>query len=290
LFASFEIFINFIFQNVIIAVPNELPVILEQLKELQQHIQSLETESRKLMDENDNFKRQIEGLIESKVVLIADIEDKIANQNDKITSQNDKIASQNNKIASQNDKITSQNDKIASQNDKITSQNDKIASQNDKIDKTAVSVEEMKNSPKAVVAFRTTCTKNFQMSTSGKTRYNSENPVIWKYSEYNIGSAFDASNGKFTCPHNGIYSFYATSPIVGRYGKIYIYVNGRQKIDSGHNSGHIDANTAIEHASSQSVLQLTKGDTVHIHMKGYFNLANTYCHSTYFQGHLIDLL
>ena len=75
-----------IFQNGIIAVPNQPPEILEQLKELQQHIKRLETDGRKLMDENENFKRQIDGLLTSKVVLYADMEDKIASQNDKIVS------------------------------------------------------------------------------------------------------------------------------------------------------------------------------------------------------------
>ena len=94
-----------IFQNEIIAVPIQSPEIQEQLKELQNHIQRVETESRKLMDENENFKRQIDGLMRFKVKSYADIEDQIANQTDKITSQNDKIDSQNDKIASQNDKI-----------------------------------------------------------------------------------------------------------------------------------------------------------------------------------------
>ena len=42
-----------------------------------------------------------------------------------------------------------------------------------KIDETAVSVEEIKNTPKAVVAFRATCAKNFP---SGTQISKSENP------------------------------------------------------------------------------------------------------------------
>ena len=94
-----------ILQNGIIAGPNQPPEILEQLKELQQHIQRLETDGRKLMDENENLNRKIDGLMTSKVVLYADMEDKIASQNDKIASQADKIASQNEKIAIQAYKI-----------------------------------------------------------------------------------------------------------------------------------------------------------------------------------------
>ena len=41
------------------------------------------------------------------------------------------------------------------------------------IDETAASVEEMKNTPKAVVAFSATCTKNFPNS---QTISKSENP------------------------------------------------------------------------------------------------------------------
>ena len=47
-----------------------------------------------------------------KVVLYADIEDKIASQNEKIASETDKIASQTDKIASQTDKIASLSYKI----------------------------------------------------------------------------------------------------------------------------------------------------------------------------------
>ena len=42
-----------------------------------------------------------------------------------------------------------------------------------KIDETAASVEEMKSTPKAVVAFRATCAKNFPNTDS---KYKNENP------------------------------------------------------------------------------------------------------------------
>ena len=81
-----------IFQNGIVAIPNQPPEILEQIKEFQQRIYRLENDSQKLMDENENFKRQIDGLITSKVVLYAEMEDKISSQNDKIASQNAVVA------------------------------------------------------------------------------------------------------------------------------------------------------------------------------------------------------
>ena len=68
--------------------------------------------------------------------------------------------------------------------------------------------------------------------------------VIWKNIEYNIGYAFDQSTGKFTCPHDGIYSFYATSSIMGQTsGLIEIYVNGSSKVDhflQNHGAGSLD--------------------------------------------------
>ena len=97
--------ISVIFQNGIIAVPSQPPKPLEQYKEQQLHIQRLETAVQKLMDENENFKRQIDDVMESKVALYANIEDIIASQNDKIASQNEKIASRNDKIASLSGKI-----------------------------------------------------------------------------------------------------------------------------------------------------------------------------------------
>ena len=101
-----------ILQNGIIAVSNQPPELLEQYKEQQLHIQKLETAVQKLMDENENLNRKIDGLMTSKVVLYADMEDKIASQNDKIARQNDMIASRTEKIASLSDEIANQADKI----------------------------------------------------------------------------------------------------------------------------------------------------------------------------------
>jgi len=267
-----------ILQNGIIAVPNQPPELLEQYKEQQLHIQRLETAVQKLMDENENLNRKIDGLMTSKVVLYADMEDKIASQNDKIASQADKIASQNEKIAIQAYKIDIMQEKL---NGEFTSKQNELKS---KIDNTAASVAEIKNTPK--VAFRATCAKNFP---NGHQTQYIENPVIWKNIEYNIGSAFNASNGKFTCPHDGIYSFYATSLIYGQiHGDIKIYVNGSQKIYHAHNNH--GGSTEYNHNSPYGVLKLTKGDTVHIYMRGTFFHASSQCYRTYFQGHLIDLL
>ena len=114
--------------------------------------------------------------------------------------------------------------------------------------------------------------------------------AIWKNIEYNIGSAFDASNGKFTCPYDGIYSFYATSAIYNQHdGHIDIYVNGSLKIHHylyNHGAGRYE----YKHVSPQGVFKLRKGDTVHIHMHGTYYYASSEWIRTYFQGHLIDLL
>ena len=114
--------------------------------------------------------------------------------------------------------------------------------------------------------------------------------VIWKNIEYNIGYAFDQSTGKFTCPHDGIYSFYATSSIRGQYyGRIKIYVNGSEKVHHflrNHSAGEWE----FKQVSPNGVFKLSKGDTVHIYMGGIFYLASSECTRTYFQGHLIDLL
>jgi len=263
-----------IFQNGIIAVPNQPPEIPEQYKEQQIHIQRLETAVQKLEDENENFKRQIDGLIKSKIALYADIEDKMASQNDMIASRTETIDIMQEKL-----------------NGEFMSKQNELKS---KIDETAASVEEMKNTPKAVVAFRATCAKNFP--NDHQIRYR-ENSVIWKNIEYNIGSAYDASNGKFTCPYDGIYSFYVTSPQIcadGHFwGEMYISVNGVFKM------GHINRNNnrrsgisgrLYEVGQVYGVVKLSKGDTVQILMEGTFYYAPVRCHETYFQGHLIDLL
>ena len=101
--------------------------------------------------------------------------------------------------------------------------------------------------------------------------------------EYNIGNAFNRNTGKFTCSHDGIYSFYATAHVGGRgSGDIQIYVNGSSKV--------LHYSEGTDNRSPYCVLKLKKGDTVHISMHGKFYRANSECTRTYFQGHLIDLL
>ena len=128
--------------------------------------------------------------------------------------------------------------------------------------------------------------------------------VTWQNVEYNIGNTFSASTGIFTCPLDGIYAFYATSPIQDSQtwiinaderaisiSFIYIYVNGSKKVfhqDVGDRS-----------------FKLKQGDTVHIGMSGYFSDAERgrgnlrcvrnhcvtiTCDETYFHGYLVNLL
>ena len=111
--------------------------------------------------------------------------------------------------------------------------------------------------------------------------------------EYNIGSAFNETSGKFTAPHDGIYSFYATSPIY-QYksqfsNEIYISVNGSSKINHFLRTTGAGQNE-FKHNSPSAVLKLSKSDTVYISMSGRFYYASTECKRTYFQGHLVDLL
>ena len=111
--------------------------------------------------------------------------------------------------------------------------------------------------------------------------------VIWKNLEYNIGNAFDEVKGTFTCPHEGIYSFYATAQVYySQFGNVYIYVNGSSKVQIYVNTDK----SSFDQSSPNGVFKLKKGDTVNIRMNGYFNYANSECFRTYFQGHLIDLL
>ena len=176
-----------------------------------------------------------------------------------------------------------------------------------KIDQISTSVEEIQNTQKgSKIAFRVTCATNFPKT---YTVYKSENPgmngtfylflgksfhrinknsVIWKNVEYNFGNAFNASNGKFTCPYDGIYSFYVTSPTYYQHsGEIEIHVNGSRKVY--HLNRNQDSNE-FHHNSVQGSFKLNQGDTVHIIMYGYFHYAGSECYRTYYEGHLIDLL
>ena len=113
--------------------------------------------------------------------------------------------------------------------------------------------------------------------------------MIWKNIAYNIGNSFDSATGLFTCPQDGIYSFYATSPIRGAAdGNIFIYVNGAAKIH--HYVYNYGGQSELNHNSPYGEFKLSEGDTVHIHMSGTFYYASTSCDRTYFQGHLIEPL
>ena len=102
--------------------------------------------------------------------------------------------------------------------------------------------------------------------------------------EYNVGNAFNKNTGKFTCPHDGIYSFYATAHVGNSraYGDFFIYVNGRSKV--------LHYSSEYDNISPHGVFKLKKGDTVHMRMKGLFYSGHSQCARTYFEGHLIDLL
>ena len=114
--------------------------------------------------------------------------------------------------------------------------------------------------------------------------------MIFKSIDYNIGNAFDASTGIFTCPHNGLYYFYATAPTRGEhYGNVRIYVNRSTKVHH-HVSNHGVQASELNHVSPSGVFKLKKGNTVHIGMEGHFYYASSHCARTYFEGHFVDLL
>ena len=72
-------------------------------------------------------------------------------------------------------------------------------------------------------------------------------------------------------------------------GNISIYVNGSEKVNHYLHNGYSD-HYVSKHLSPQGVFKLSKGDTVHIYMIGWFFYASSKCTRTYFQGHLIDPL
>ena len=114
--------------------------------------------------------------------------------------------------------------------------------------------------------------------------------MIWKDTEYNIGSAFDESTGVFTCPYDGIYSFYASSAMRGKYsGNVSIYVNESEHIrDFIHNLD--EGKYHFHYSRPNGLFKLQKGDTVHINMSGTFLKASSEFKRTYFQGYLVYLL
>ena len=121
-------------------------------------------------------------------------------------------------------------------------------------------------------------------------RYSNSYLVIWKTVDYNIGSAFNASTGTFTCPYDGVYSFYATSGIFGQHdGSINININGKQKVHI-YLRNHGGYKYEYKQISPNAIFKLEKGDTVQLQMWGYFHHASTHWYRTYFQGYLIDLL
>ena len=108
--------------------------------------------------------------------------------------------------------------------------------------------------------------------------------VIWKTVEYNIGSGFDSTTGKFTAPVDGIYFFHARGRAFfdgDRASYIRYHVNGSQRtfVNSRHNDGYDTITTDAQ-------FKLKKGDTVNIYFGGLFYNPSHY-HNTSFEGHLI---
>ena len=112
--------------------------------------------------------------------------------------------------------------------------------------------------------------------------------VIWKNVEYNIGNAFNAETGVFTSPYDGIYSFHATSSMIGQVeGHISIRADGSTNVQNyfRNNGDH-----EYKHINPHGQFRLKKGARVYVGMAGTFYRPSSICHRTYFQGHLIDLL
>jgi len=261
--------IIFFVQSEIIGTPVNATEMLEKIRQLENQNQKqneiFKNQVRVLLDENENFRRQIDGLIVAKVELFASLEDKIA-----------QIEQQVRAFSDENENLKGEIDQQISQLDEKFNRFHNIQSsmQSD--------IAIIKNRQKPVIAFRATCAKHF----SDGRGYNHEYPVIWKNTEYNIGNAFNPSTGTFTCPNDGIYSFYATSPVEQYSGRISMYINGSEEVR------HYLQNNADEykHTSPHAVFKLKRGDTVQISMTGHFTNPNTWCWRTYIQGHLIDLV
>ena len=93
----------------------------------------------------------------------------------------------------------------------------------------------------------------------------------------------------FTCPYDGIYSFYANAAVRGKtHGNVSIYFNGSEKIRAFARNDNGDM--YFMNNSPNGLFKLTKGDTVHIHMSGTFVKADIEYKRTFFQGHLVYLL
>lgn len=124
---------------------------------------------------------------------------------------------------------------------------------------------------------------------SNKTKLCS---VIWKDTEFNIGSAYDESTGVFTCPYDGIYSFYANGSLRGgntAYAVVSIYLNGSEKIRAFVRNDD-DGKYSSQNSSPNGLFRLKKGDRVQIGMEGNLNEASGQYKKTYFHGHLVYLL
>ena len=109
--------------------------------------------------------------------------------------------------------------------------------------------------------------------------------VIWKTVEYNIGSGFDSTNGKFTAPVNGVYFFHSRGRAffsdAARTSYIRYHVNGTQMTFAS-----IKHDNAWDTISTDAQFKLKKGDTVNIYFGGFFYNPSHH-HNTYFEGHLI---
>ena len=110
--------------------------------------------------------------------------------------------------------------------------------------------------------------------------------LIWNATKFNIGSHFDTSTYKFTCPVAGIYYFHCWTYSGTNTNYIYLLLNDAEKQTS------LNANDASETNHMTAIVQCSASDVVHTgYLGGSDVTTNVYSNNSEqwsgFEGYLI---
>ena len=129
-------------------------------------------------------------------------------------------------------------------------------------------------------------------SSSGWRNYSAHGgaaDMVWGATRFNIGSHFDTSTGKFTCPVAGIYHFHCWAYVSQAASKNYLYLikNGSEV-----QSTLMDNNNDNETAQVSGIVQCSVNDVIHMQYQCQNDTSNNIYSGasegwTGFEGYLI---
>jgi len=144
----------------------------------------------------------------------------------------------------------------------------------------------------AVIAFA--CKKNLPSAAADNS---TNDTIVFNQVQLNIGNAYNSSNGRFTAPVAGIYSFSFFAVTAGASGGAqpanssalaYFYKNNADA-GFGRMQSRVNVQTSYANIAGTIAISLAVNDYVNIHVASQFILVAHSQHYNQFSGHLIGV-